>query len=63
MIIDCERCVIRQSGHGPESPECQDCVVTFLLTPAEFNRAEERAVAALALVGLVPPLRLRVAGD
>lgn len=63
MIIDCDRCVIRQSGHGQESQECQDCVVTFLLTPPSLNRAEERAVAALAQGGLVPPLRLKVVGN
>lgn len=61
MIIDCDRCVIRLSGRGQESPECQDCVVTFLLTPPTLSRAEERAVAALADGGLVPPLRLRIA--
>jgi hypothetical protein len=48
MIINCDRCVIRLTGR---SHECQDCVV---------NRAEERAVAALAEGGLVPPLRLKV---
>ena len=62
MIIDCDLCVIRCSGLGPDSPECQDCVVTFLLTPPTLNRAEERAVAALSEGGLVPPLRLRVFG-
>ena len=62
MIIDCDLCVIRQGGGGPESDECQDCVVTFLLTPPTLNPAEERAVAALAQGGLVPPLRLRVVG-
>lgn len=60
MIIDCDLCVVRQGGNGPESPQCQDCVVTFLLTPPAFNRAEEKAVAALAAGGLVPPLRLNV---
>jgi hypothetical protein len=57
MIIDCDRCVIRLSGR---THECQDCVVTFLLTPPSLNRAEERAVATLAESGLVPPLRLKV---
>ena len=57
MIINCDRCVIRLSGR---TNECQDCVVTFLLTPPSLNRAEERAVATLAESGLVPPLRLKV---
>jgi hypothetical protein len=57
MIIDCNRCVIRLSGRDHE---CQDCVVTFLLTPPSLNRAEERAVAVLSQGGLVPPLRLKV---
>ena len=60
VIIDCDRCVIRLSGRGHECQECQDCVVTFLLTPPSLNRAEERAVAVLAEAGLVPPLRLKV---
>ena len=57
MIIDCDRCVIRLSGR---THECQDCLVTFLLSPPALNRAEERAVAVLSASGLVPPLRLKV---
>ena len=57
VIIDCDRCVIRSSGR---THECEDCVVSFLLTPPNLNRAEERAVAVLSASGLVPPLRLKV---
>ena len=57
VIIDCDRCVIRLSGR---THECEDCVVSFLLTPPNLNRAEERAVAVLSASGLVPPLRLKV---
>jgi hypothetical protein len=57
VIINCDQCVIRLNGL---EHVCQDCVVTFLLTPPSLNRAEERAVAALAQGGLVPPLRLKV---
>ena len=57
LIIDCDRCVIRLSGR---THECQDCVVTFLLTPPSLSRAEERAVAVLSESGLIPPLRLKV---
>lgn len=59
MIIDCDRCIARQSG---KSDECQDCLVTFLLTPPSLSKAEERALATLAESGLVPPLRLKVVG-
>lgn len=57
VIIDCDRCVIRLSGR---THECEDCVVSFLLTPPNLDRAEERAVAVLSASGLVPPLRLKV---
>ncbi|HUW78539.1 MAG TPA: hypothetical protein VMV52_07305 [Candidatus Nanopelagicaceae bacterium] len=57
MIIDCERCVIRLTGRHHE---CEDCVVTFLLTPDSLTEAEEQALAALSSGGLVPPLRLEV---
>ncbi len=55
MIIDCDRCAVRELA-------CDDCVVTMLLgTGAEshgFDDTERRALAVLAAGGLVPPLRL-----
>ena len=55
MIIDCAGCVMRDLA-------CGDCVVTFLLGPAEGIGSEEQAaLAVLADGGLVPPLRMRPA--
>lgn len=59
MIIDCDRCTMRDVA-------CDDCVVNALLaSPGEYATAEvsvgeETAVALrnLADGGLVPPLRL-----
>jgi hypothetical protein len=57
MIIDCDSCAVR-------GPACSDCVVSVLLgTPSatsevELDGAERAAIAVLAGVGLVPPLRL-----
>lgn len=59
MIIDCDRCTMRDVA-------CDDCVVNVLLAlpgeqlPAEVSVGEETAVALrnLADGGLVPPLRL-----
>ena len=57
MIIDCEGCAMRDLA-------CGECVVTFLLgPPAELGSAEQTALAVLADGGLVPPLRMRAAGD
>jgi len=58
MIIDCDRCETRGNG-------CRDCVITVLEPPyvAEHLGEEEvRALGVLADAGLVPPLRLAVAG-
>lgn len=63
MLIDCDSCAVRDLA-------CQDCVVSVLLdSPAgvvDVDEPEQRALAALADVGLVPHLRLvpirRVAG-
>jgi hypothetical protein len=58
MIIDCDRCEMRNVA-------CDDCVVTFLLAaPAagELGAEEADALAVLADGGLVPPLRMRRAG-
>jgi hypothetical protein len=55
MIIDCDGCAVRGLA-------CGDCVVTVLLgAPPEgpqLDETEQRAIAALAEGGLVPPLRL-----
>jgi hypothetical protein len=51
MIINCDTCVMRDIA-------CQDCVVTFLLAPAED--VSEKAVEAIELLasrGMVPPMR------
>lgn len=53
MIIDCDTCVVREIA-------CQDCVVTFLLAPAED--VSEKTVAAIGLLssrGIVPPMRFQ----
>ena len=53
MIIDCSGCVMRDVA-------CEDCVVSFLLGPAErLEPAEQTALAVLADGGLVPPMRMR----
>ena len=52
MVIDCDGCVMRDIA-------CGDCVVTFLLGPAQALGSEEHtALAVLADGGLVPPLRM-----
>lgn len=58
MHIDCDRCEMRGLA-------CSDCVVSVLLGPwdAEFGGEEQHAIGVLAEAGLVPPLRLVVAGD
>jgi hypothetical protein len=55
MIIDCDTCVVRDIA-------CQDCVVTFLLAPAED--VSEKTVEAIGLLssrGIVPPMRFQKA--
>ena len=65
MLIDCERCVMRDIA-------CADCVVTALLRlpgqpghaghpgrSAEIGEAERRALRVLADAKLVSPLRMR----
>ena len=52
--IDCDTCVVRGLS-------CHDCVVTVLLGPPpelSFDAEEQEALAVLADVGLVPPLRM-----
>jgi len=53
VIIDCDTCEVRGLA-------CGDCVVTALLggPPGEFDEGESAAIEALAVSGLVPPLRL-----
>jgi hypothetical protein len=58
MIIDCGRCETRGNG-------CRDCVITVVEPPnvtGHLGEAEVRALGVLADAGLVPPLRLAVAG-
>jgi len=59
VIIDCDGCLAR-------GRECGDCVVTVLLgappSGVELDDEERAALAVLAASGLVPPLRLLVAG-
>jgi hypothetical protein len=58
MLIDCDRCVIRDIA-------CSDCMVTALLDKPrprrEIGQEEFRALEVLAGAGLVSPLRLREA--
>lgn len=56
FTIDCDQC-LRQ-----DTPDCADCVVTFICSrePDEavvFDAAEERALRQLHAVGLLPELR------
>ena len=53
MIIDCETCVVRDIA-------CQDCVVTFLLAPAEdVSKKTVEAIGLLSSRGIVPPMRFQ----
>jgi hypothetical protein len=65
MLIDCDTCTAR-------GPACSDCVVSVLLGGAaepagdpavDLDPDEQRAIAALAGSGLVPPLRLARPSD
>ncbi|HWB66527.1 MAG TPA: hypothetical protein VG708_06845 [Mycobacteriales bacterium] len=58
MIIDCDRCQMRDVA-------CDDCVVSVVLAlPASPLRADEAdALQALAEGGLVPPLRMTPRGE
>ena len=52
MLIDCDRCEMRDIA-------CGDCVVRTLLgTEVELGEPERRALRTLADAGMVPPLRL-----
>ena len=54
MLIDCDCCRMR------DTEACDDCVVGVLLSaaPLDLSGEEQRAIDALAEVGLVPRLRL-----
>lgn len=57
LRIDCEHCIVR-------GPACHQCVVSVLCGPGpqiEFSPEEQRAIASLVAVGLVPPLQMRSA--
>jgi hypothetical protein len=64
MIIDCDRCEVRNIA-------CDDCVVSVLLAAPsaqesgdiEWQDEESGALLALAQVGLVPPVRMRPGRD
>ena len=60
LVIDCDRCTVRGLA-------CRDCVVSVLLGPPsdaiELDADEVGALDALAVSGLVPPLRLATALD
>ncbi|HJQ45171.1 MAG TPA: hypothetical protein VJ870_02450 [Amycolatopsis sp.] len=54
VIVDCAGCVVHGIG-------CADCAVGVLLNAPpvpEFDRAELRAIDALAEGGLIPRLRM-----
>lgn len=52
LTIDCDDCAVR-------GPGCRDCVVSVLLgVPETLHVDEQRALEALAEVGLAPRLRL-----
>ncbi|MCO6005693.1 hypothetical protein NE236_11935 [Actinoallomurus purpureus] len=60
MIIDCDKCELRNVG-------CADCVVTAMpVIPEsglEIGPLERRALGILAAEGLIPPLRLTISVD
>jgi len=54
MLIDCERCEMRDIA-------CAECVVTALLgQTTEIGEAERRALRVLADAKLVSPLRMQL---
>jgi hypothetical protein len=58
MMIDCGRCEMRGIG-------CRDCVIAAIESrnvTGYLPEAEVRALGVLADAGLVPPLRLTIAG-
>jgi hypothetical protein len=58
MTIDCGRCEMRGIG-------CRDCAIALIETrnvTGYLPEAELRALGVLADAGLVPPVRLTIAG-
>ena len=57
-LINCDTCQAKPSA-------CEDCLITAIVdqlgTPITFSEQEKDALAVMAEVGLIPPLRL-VAG-
>ena len=60
MIIDCEKCEVRNVG-------CADCVVSVMLgdpvEQVEIGDGERRALDVLAAGGMLPPLRLTISDE
>jgi hypothetical protein len=60
MLIDCEKCEVRNVG-------CSDCVVSAMLgdpvVAVEIGDDERRALDVLAQGGMLPPLRLTILGE
>jgi hypothetical protein len=60
MLIDCEKCEVRNVG-------CGDCVVSFMLGEpdemVEIGDGERRALDVLAEAGMLPPLRITISGE
>jgi hypothetical protein len=56
MIIDCDCCTMRDVA-------CDDCVVPFLTATSDLSDSETSALGVLARSGLVPPLRIALAGS
>jgi hypothetical protein len=60
MLIDCEKCEVRNVG-------CADCVVSVMLgdpvETLEIGDHERRALDILAEGGMLPPLRLTIRGE
>jgi hypothetical protein len=60
MLIDCEKCEVRNVG-------CADCVVSVMLGDpvelVEIGDGERRALGVLAEGGMLPPLRLTISDE
>ena len=60
MLIDCEKCELRNVA-------CADCVVSTMPTVPEtgleIGPLERRALGILAAAGMISPLRMTVSSD
>jgi hypothetical protein len=59
MLIDCDKCEVRNVG-------CGDCVVSVMLgdpVDVEIGDGQRRALDLLAEGGIVPPLRLSISDE